>query len=136
VHDVLSKHADACTLSVIQKSRPSLDVRGIWSAHDTLTAVEVRGVAESRQTNVELQTHGGHYSICERDVDGSVCADICRLLSEAAVHYAQFDPRIRGQRYFFSLLPGGKYFLIHMNESAKASSLASIDPPLVKASTI
>jgi len=55
-----SLHAD--TRAIIQSHLPALMVCGILAADDTLPAVEVRSVAESRQANTEfkVQTTKNH----------------------------------------------------------------------------
>ena len=69
VHDVCSLHTDA--RAVAMTDRPSLRIRGVLTADDTLPAVEVRGAAESSQTNVERKTQGVHHHVRDLCDEGS-----------------------------------------------------------------
>ena len=68
VHDVCGLHAYAN--AVVKKSRSPFRIHGVLTADDTLPAVEVRGTAEPRQTNVERKTQGVHHHVRNLCVEG------------------------------------------------------------------
>ena len=69
VLEVYSFHTDP--RAVVETGLPALVVSGILTANNTLSAVEVRSAAESRQAHIEFKLQRGKNEICDLVVEGA-----------------------------------------------------------------